>query len=47
MSDEEIKIISIRLDVKQAISYAEHATIEIVGKVDVAMIEQYEKERWT
>lgn len=26
---------------------AEHATIEIVGKVDVAMIEQYEKERWT
>lgn len=22
-------------------------TIEIVGKVDVAMIEQYEKERWT
>ena len=25
---------------------AEHATIEIVGKVDVAMIEQYEKERW-
>lgn len=25
---------------------AEHATIDIVGKVDVAMIEQYEKERW-